>query len=343
MNLKVTIIIANYNGEKYLDTCLKSLSKTNYKNFNVCIVDDGSSDNSIEIISNFESLFEIDLIKQTHAGASKARNKAIKKYKNVSDVLVFLDNDTEVTSNWLNELLNTLYSGEEVGAVQATLIDFERRDLIQSAGIKLIPHTCWGVSLNQGKIFKETPLSDIDIACISACMAVKSKIFVSVDPFDEYLAVSTEDLDFSWRIWISGFKIKLSSKSIVYHYTKTIEMRKDMKVDNFKQYFHITKNTFRTLIKNYSLSQLLYFLPQSFGINLVRAILVLIRRGDSSSIKAFVSAIVWNIKVFKNTLDERKKIQKKRKDSDKNLYVKIMLNETLYEIYKKYFSQTNLL
>jgi len=343
MNHKVTIIIANYNGEKYLFDCLKSLNITNYKNFNVCIVDDGSNDGSLEIINNFDSFYEIDLLHQTHGGASKARNKAIEKYRDISDVLVFLDNDTEVTPLWLDEILLTLYSDILVGAVQSTLIDFQRRDIIQSAGIKLIPHTCWGVSLNQGKLFKETPLLDIEIACISACMAVKTEIFKFVDPFDEYLAVSTEDLDFAWRIWISGFKIKLSSKSIVYHYTKSIEMRKDMNIDNYQQYFHITKNTFRTLIKNYSFFNLVYFFPQAFFINLARAVLVLYRRNDSSSLSAFLTAFYWNIKVLNNTLFERRQIQSRRKDSDKNLYDKIMLNESLYEIYKKYFSQTNLL
>jgi len=343
MQKKVTVIIANYNGENFLLDCLNSLKFTKYKNFNVCIVDDGSNDQSIEIIKKFQANFEIDLIYQNHGGASRARNKAIEKYQYLSDVLVFLDNDTEVTPDWLNEILNTLYSEENVGAVQSTLIDFQKREVIQSAGIKLIPHTCWGISLLQGQKLVNHNLKDKEIACISACMAVKTEIFKYVSPFDEYLAVSTEDLDFSWRIWIAGFKIKLSSASVIFHYTKTLEMRKEMKVDNYKQYFHITKNTFRTLIKNYSFWYLVYYLPSAIFINFARALLVLFRRNDYSSLIAFLSAFYWNIKVLSNSLYERKKIQASRKISDKELYDKIMLDENLYEIYKKYFSQTNLL
>ena len=161
--------------------------------------------------------------------------------------------------------------------------------------------------------------------------------------FDEKLAVSTEDLDFAWRIWIAGYKIKFSSKSLVFHFTKTIEMRKEMKIDNYKQYFHITKNTMRTILKNYSFFYLIYYLPQALAINLVRALLVLVRRNDSSAIKAFVSAFIWNLVVLKDTLKERSKVQKSRKIKDKDLYDIIMVKENLYEIYKKYFSQTNLL
>ena len=149
--LNFVIIIANYNGEKYLTNCLNSLSNTNYKNFKICIVDDGSTDSSLEIINNFTNLLNIDVIKESHGGASKARNIAIKKYQGSSDVIVFLDNDTEVDKNWLFEINKYFSINKEVSGVQCLLIDYENRNKIQSNGVYLIPHVCWGVSIQAGE------------------------------------------------------------------------------------------------------------------------------------------------------------------------------------------------
>jgi GT2 family glycosyltransferase len=336
------IIIANFNGEKYLEVCLNSVLKTNYKNFDICIVDDGSADRSLEIINNFKKKDKINLLKQDHGGASKARNFAIKNYQDKYDFLVFLDNDTEVDKNWLTELNNLFNSDPNIDGAQSLLIDFDNRDRIQCGGIKLIPHVCWGVVLNQTARVGDFNQS-LPCAAISAALAVKSDVFEKVGYFDEGLGVSTEDLDFTWRIWIAGFKIYSCPKSIVYHYSKSLEMRKDMNVNLFKQYFHITKNSFRSTLKNYSFYYLIYYFPFCIGINFIRALLVLIKRRDFNALNAFFSASIWNFKNIFSTLSLRSAIQKNRKVSDKYIYSNIMCHDSLLNIYEKNFKQTNLL
>lgn len=339
----VAVIIANYNGEKFLEDCLKSVSLTEYENFKVVLVDDGSNDESLNIANSWKSKINLEILKRDHKGASSARNYAIEKYKDVFDVLIFLDNDTEVTPSWISEIVNTLYSKDEIGGAQSLLRDYKKREEIQSAGIKLIPHTCWGVSIGQGQKDFNPEWKGIEIAAISACLGVKSEIFKNTAPFDEMLSVSTEDIDLTWRIYLSGYKIILAEKSIVYHYTKTIDMRKDMNVNLEKQYFHISKNSIRSILKNYSLLYLFYYLPCCLFINMARATLVLIVRKDASSLKGFFRACLWNITNFVDTINHRKLIQKNRVLNDRYIYEKIMVHDNLYEIYKKYFSQTKLL
>ena len=341
--LNFVIIIANYNGEKYLTNCLTSLSNTKYNNFKICIVDDGSTDSSLEIIKNFTKLLNLDLILESHGGASKARNIAIKKYCNTSDVTVFLDNDTEVDVNWLLEINKYLLINSEVSGVQCLLIDYEDRSKIQSNGVYLIPHVCWGVSLQSGASRKNLNIESVPCAAISAALAIKSDVIKDVGLFDEKLAVSTEDLDYIWRIWIYGYKIYNCPSSVVYHFSKSIENRKEMNVNLFSQYFHISKNSIRSLIKNYSFLYLIYYLPFSLLINFIRALLVLIKRNDASSINAFLKSLIWNFTELKDTLNQRRIIQRNRRNNDSYLYNTIMIKDSLPQIYEKNFKQTNLL
>ena len=342
-NLSFIIIIANYNGEKYLSRCLESIKNLDYKNFKVCVVDDGSIDTSMEILESFKNQFDLEIICQNHGGASKARNNAIKRFKNNFDVLLFLDNDTEIDKYCLNEINKQFISSQEIDSVQCLLIDFENRDVIQSNGMFLIPHVCWGVSYQGGAYLRNLNKKSIPCAAISAALAVRSYVFDKVGYFDEKLAVSTEDLDFTWRMWVLGFKIFNSPDAVVYHFSKGIAQRKEMNVNLESQYFHITKNSFRTLIKNYSLKSLFWFLPQCFLINFLRAVLVLIKRRDTSSLKSFFKAIYWNLTNLNETLKIRKKIQKSRVKSDKSIYNTVMIKDSLLDIYEKYFKQTKLL
>ena len=111
----VSIVIANYNGKKYLDVCLRSVLKSKYPNFELLITDDGSIDESIKIINSYiKKDKRIRLFKnKKNIGAAASRNIAIKKAK--GEIIVFLDNDTEVHPNWLNELVKTLGNDKQIG------------------------------------------------------------------------------------------------------------------------------------------------------------------------------------------------------------------------------------
>jgi GT2 family glycosyltransferase len=159
--------------------------------------------------------------------------------------------------------------------------------------------------------------------------------------FDEKLAVTTEDLDFTWRIWLSGYKIKSCPNSLVFHYTKNIDMRKDMNVSHYSQYFHLNKNSIRTLIKNYQLSSLIWYFPQLILILIIRSLILLFKRKDASSLKALYMAIIWNVINFKNTLNQRYLVQGNRVFLDKYIYENVMVKSSLYEIYSKHFKNKN--
>ena len=325
----VSIIIPNYNGEKYLPLCLSSLLKTKYKKFEIILVDDVSSDGSIKIIKSYiKKSKNINFLRnKVNIGAAASRNRAIKKAK--GEIVVFLDNDTEVRPGWLGELLKP-FENTSVGATCPKMPMLQDKSRITTAGLFLIPHTGWGIAL-KGEKTRE-------VVSISACMVVRKEVIEKIGGFDEKLAVHTEDLDFSWRIWIGGWKIIYVPDSVVYHKFKGYEERaRLMNATKSFVYFHINKNTFRTLIKNYELKSLIKYLPIAFLIVFGRGIFVAVRDKEFSALIQFIKAVKWNIVNFRDTLKQRKFVQSLRVVSDDYIYEKVMTKESLVNIYRRYY------
>jgi len=101
----VTIIIPVYNTEKYLKECIDSVLNQTYKNYEVIIVNDGSTDSSRNIITNYTALYSnIVLLEQINKGQGAARNQAIKKAK--GKYIYFLDSDDYILPNTIERLYN---------------------------------------------------------------------------------------------------------------------------------------------------------------------------------------------------------------------------------------------
>lgn len=101
--MKYSIIVPAYNTEKYIDKCLKSIFSNTYKNFEVIIVNDGSTDKTEEIINKYIKKYDnIVYIKQKNMGLSLARNNGVKKA--TGDYLLFIDSDDYVEKKLLENI-----------------------------------------------------------------------------------------------------------------------------------------------------------------------------------------------------------------------------------------------
>lgn len=338
-NVFVSIIIANYNGKEFLDSCLRSVLRSSYKNFELVLIDDGSTDDSLKKIRKFQEKDKRVLLirNKTNLGAAASRNKAIKFAR--GEIIVFLDNDTEVRPDSVSEIIKPLLNRNFVGSSQAVLLDFNRRDSVQMAGGLLIPQTGWLVPFNQWRRFSKirNKLKEKNIVAISAALAVKKEVIDKVGGFDEKESIYTEDLDFCWRIWVAGYRIVLAPRSIVFHWTKSVEKRSGMKA-NYKQiYFHLAKNSFTSIIKNYELVNVFKYLPFSISINIGRGFLFLFTRRTFDALAGSLRGLVWLFNNLSDVAKARKNIQAGRKFSDEYLMKKIFTKENLIRVYNKYF------
>jgi len=114
MLMKISIILAIYNEEKYIKRCLRSLADQNYKNFEIIAINDGSTDNSFEIIKNLKfQILNLNLFEQKHQGPAVARNSGVKKAK--GDILVFVDGDMCFDKGFLEKLIKPVILGKAKG------------------------------------------------------------------------------------------------------------------------------------------------------------------------------------------------------------------------------------
>lgn len=107
MNPKISVIITAYNSEKYLEKCLDSIYNQTFKDFEVILVNDGSIDNTKNIVKYYASLHDnIILINQENNGVSVARNNAIKVCR--GEYITFSDSDDYVEPNWLQSFIDII-------------------------------------------------------------------------------------------------------------------------------------------------------------------------------------------------------------------------------------------
>ncbi|MDQ3098175.1 MAG: glycosyltransferase family 2 protein [bacterium] len=335
---KIAIIIANYNGRAFLEVSIPAILKSTYSNFNLIVCDDASTDNSMEYLRQLQQQDNrvILLQNETNKGAAATRNYAVTKAE--ESLLIFLDNDTEVDPGWIEPLIKLLSSDKTIGGVQSTLIDYHNRDTIQLTGTHLIPHVFWSIPLEAGQKVSWRIRESREIIALSAAMAVRKDVFINVKGFDEVLGVYTEDIEFSLRIWISGYRIVSCPESIVYHWTKRVEDRKSMFATKERIYFHLAKNSIRSILKNYELKHVIYYLPVAVFVITARMAIV-IKNSDTSVIKGTVKGLVWSLFNFGSTLKVRNEVESIiRKTSDTEIMKKVFTKKNLITIYKEYFT-----
>ena len=248
----VSIIIVNYNGKEYLENCLKLLRYCKYSPFEIIVVDNGSVDDSLYFISNKFPDVQIIKLKQ-NIGFAKANNLAAKAAN--GDLLLFLNNDTLPTPDFLNELVEPLLKNNNVVICQSLLL---RNDLqVDSAGDFLDVFGC---------AFSSHTIPSITSPILSAkgaSMLMNKKIFFSLGMFDEHFFASFEDVDLGWRACIYGYDVLIVPKSIVYHLgSKTISKIHE------QIWFHVIKNSIIIRIINFetikSIKPLFFLFSLSF-------------------------------------------------------------------------------
>jgi O-antigen biosynthesis protein len=199
----VSVIVCSYNGGRTLAVCLDSLGKLNYPGYEVILVDDGSTDDTAYVASQFP---QVRYIHQTNHGLSHARNTGAAAA--TGEVLAYTDSDCMADVDWLYYLIGTLVSGDYAG-VGGPNITPPAQSWIQAC----VAAAPGGPS--------HVLLTDRIAEHIPGCnMAFYRWAFESMGGFDPEYHKAGDDVDFCWRIQQAGWVIAFSPAAIVWHYRR---------------------------------------------------------------------------------------------------------------------------
>ena len=309
----ISIIIVNFNGRKHLETCLKHLSNINYKNYEILIIDNHSTDGTLEFLQkNHPSIKVIKLEK--NLGFAEPCNIGVKNSN--GKYILFLNNDTQVTPNFLGELINTIQSDSSIGICQSLLLKPD--DTIDSSG-DFINKVGIPFSLKN----KPDGIKDI-LSAKGASLLIRKKVFNSLEGFDAKFFASFEDVDLGWRTWILGYQIKLVPNSIVYHTGgETVKnIRNEIKFHSVKNLMVMTFTNFETpMIKNIS-NLFKYFLFRKHLTNKTIS-----NNIEIPSLLIILKSLIWIFKNYSYIKQKRDFVNSNRTNSSKILFDKGLIFE----------------
>jgi len=211
---RVSIIIPNWNGARHLPTCLESLRRQTFRDFEVIVVDNGSTDGSLDLLARDYPEVRV-LALGENWGFAGACNVGIRAAR--GEFVILLNNDTEADPRWLEEVVAVFERRPEAGIVASKMLLFDQRDTFHTAGDF---YRVDGIPGNRGVWEKDEGQYDREEVVFSACggsAAYRREMLDRIGLLDEDFFYSCEDVDLAWRAQLAGYRCVYAPRAVVYH------------------------------------------------------------------------------------------------------------------------------
>lgn len=211
MEKKVTVVIPNYNGLRFMEPCFRALDSQACRDFSVLVVDNGSTDGSVEWLRE-RGIPSVSL--ETNTGFSGAVNCGIKAAD--TPYVILLNNDTEPDSHYIGEMIKAIERSPKIFSVSSKMIQLYHKELMDDAG-DMYSLMGWAYQRGVGR-----PSSGYNRACriFSACAGAaiyRREVFDEIGLFDEMHFAYLEDIDVGYRARIAGYDNIYCPSAVVYH------------------------------------------------------------------------------------------------------------------------------
>ncbi len=250
----VSVIILNYNGEKFIQRCLQSVIDDSYPQKEIILVDNASQDNSLNLIQ-FAMVDKIKIVKNPkNYGFPKGCNQGILHAN--GEIIVLLNIDTVVRTNWLHALVEPILSNNRVGISGSKLLFLDGQH-IQFAGGWMLPN-CLTYHEGYGESDPNKYNTPHEVEYLTgASMAIRREVLDQAGGLDEGFPLYYEDLDLCFRTRQQGYRTLYQPDSVVLHF-ETFGTPKNSRI----YYYKYHRGRIRFLIKNYGLRYFLkVFIP----------------------------------------------------------------------------------
>ncbi len=210
---QVTVVIPNWNGAVHLPTCLDSLRRQTFRDFEVIVVDNGSTDGSLALLARDYPRCRCWPWERTEGFAGACKRACGPR----GEFLVLLNNDTEADPRWLEEVVAAFRRHPEAGLVASKMRLFDRRDVLHTAGDY---YRVDGRPGNRGVWETDVGQYDREEYVFSACgggAAYRRAMLDEIGLLDEDFFYSCEDVDLAWRAQLAGWRCVYAPRAVVYH------------------------------------------------------------------------------------------------------------------------------
>jgi len=256
----VTVVIPHLKGREMLRRCLEAVLQTRGSDFEILVVDDGSTDGSSEMVGrNFP---DVRLVRnKTTLGFAAACNAGIRASQ--GRYVALLNDDAMVTPGWLAPLVHALESDSSVAAVQPKILslhDPARFDYSGGAGGEM---DIYGYPFVRGRLFEtieeDTGQYDSIRPCFwatGAAVIFRCSALDQVGLFEERFFAHMEEIDLCWRLHWAGYTVLAVPEAVVHHQTAGT-----LATDSLRKMMLNHRNSLLMLLRNHTLSALLWVLP----------------------------------------------------------------------------------
>ena len=296
---KVSIIIVNYNGERVLGDCLRAVEGQSFRDFEIVLVDNASTDGSLSLAGH------LNLISLPENRGFTGGN--IEGLRHCSgDYIVLLNNDTEPERGWLKALVDAADAHPEVGICASKLIN-HGTNRVDSAG-DLFSTALRGFKRGEGDAADGFNREEYIFGACAGAALYRRSMLDEIGFLDEDFFLIHEDTDLNWRAQLAGWKVLYVPSAAVYHKVRsTIGQMSDLAV------YYTVRNSEFVRIKDMPRRVFLRCLPSFLAGMLTEFVLFGIRhRRPGLYIKAKSDAL----RLLPRMLKKRTDIMKKRKVSD---------------------------
>ena len=303
----LTVIVLNYNGAVFLPRCFQSLRDQTLRNFQILLVDNNSTDESIELTKR--DFPEIDILQfDENFGYAEANNRAATLTP--ATYLCFLNNDTHLDPQALKILVSTADTQPGTPIMSPQLRSYDGAlPLGFGMGVDVLGFPATGV-----------PHEDNIFYADGACLFIRRDVFDALGGFDPSYYMFFEEIDLCWRAWLHGYRVGVVPRAVVFHKaggTIGSSLVEGERLATSKRKRRMThRNQLATILKNYATPTLFAILP-IFAVVTAGEIILLIATGQRLVVtQAYVPA--WR-DLFRNRahiLARRRALQASRTVGD---------------------------
>jgi GT2 family glycosyltransferase len=309
----LAILVLNWNGRRWLDACLQALLAQAQPGVELWVVDNGSSDGSLEQARSAYPDLRV-LAHGANLGFGAAYNRAVQQIE--APLVALVNNDVVVQPGWLAALRASAESDRSVAAVGSKLLFLDRPALVNHAGGTL---TVLGSAFDVGLAAPDGPEFDRPGPCgcaTGAAVLLRRDAFLAAGGFDEHYFAFFEDADLCWRLWLRGHEVRYEPLARALHaYGGSTGSGRASLV----RIEHCQTNRLQNMLKNLETRTLLAALPASVGFDAWR-LLEFARAGNAAGAAALARGTARFRRHLPAVLAERRRVQRSRRRSDVDLF-----------------------